>query len=169
MKEMLKFYYNLDIEEIKNDSYCYEFTKDGMQFILSPIIRSKDEIKSIYQICEELKKKNYLIHTFILNRENQIITQIYNQDYVLLKIEGNDEVEFNVIDMLNFTELLILSSEKSKLYQNNWGELWSKKIDYFEYQVRELGQDKKVVLNSFSYYIGLAENAIAYVNNTIKK
>ncbi len=166
---MLKFYYNLDIEEIKNDSYCYEFTKDGMQFILSPIIRSKDEIKSIYQICEELKKKNYLIHTFILNRENQIITQIYNQDYVLLKIEGNDEVEFNVIDMLNFTELLILSSEKSKLYQNNWGELWSKKIDYFEYQVRELGQDKKVVLNSFSYYIGLAENAIAYVNNTIKK
>ena len=44
--------------------------------------------------------------------------------------------------------------------------MWSKKIDYFEYQIRELGKGKEGILNSFSYYVGLAENAIAYVNQT---
>ncbi len=42
-------------------------------------------------------------------------------------------------------------------------------VDYFEYQIRELGKDKKVILDSFSYYIGLGENAISYVNSTIAK
>ena len=44
-----------------------------------------------------------------------------------------------------------------------------KKWIIFEYQVRELGLDKKVIQESFSYYLGLAENAISYVNNTTLK
>ena len=64
---------------------------------------------------------------------------------------------------------LILNVKNDKLYRNNWAKLWEEKVDYFEYQISKLGKDKKVVLNSFSYYIGLAENAISYVNETYKK
>src|SRR5699024_9169729 len=58
-----------------------------------------------------------------------------------------------------------LNNYNSKLYRNNWENLWMQKVDYFEYQIRELGLDKQVIKNSFSYYIGLAENAISYVHN----
>lgn len=169
MKEILKFYYNLEAEELKCDPNDYEFIQNKTIFMLLPVKRTKEEMKNIYQICEELKRKNIMIHTFILNRDNELTTKIYDQEYTLLKIEENYESEINIIDILKFTEMLILNKEKNKFYQNNWEYLWSKKIDYFEYQVRELGKEKKVVLNSLSYYIGLAENAIAYSNNAIKK
>ena len=63
----------------------------------------------------------------------------------------------------------VLNNNKSSLYRNNWSSLWSDKIDFFEYQVRELGVEKNVVKSSFSYYVGLSENAISYVNNAILK
>ena len=71
--------------------------------------------------------------------------------------------------MVKISEKLVLNNNKSNLYRNNWGTLWSEKIDYFEYQVRELSIEKEVVKSSFSYYVGLAENAISYVNNTNMK
>ena len=71
--------------------------------------------------------------------------------------------------MVKISEKLVLNNNKSNLYRNNWGTLWSEKIDYFEYQVRELSIEKDVVKNSFSYYVGMAENAISYVNNTNMK
>ena len=59
--------------------------------------------------------------------------------------------------------MLILNETKSKLYRNSWASLWSAKLDYFEYQVSELGKDKPLILDSFSYYLGLGENAISYL------
>ena len=38
--------------------------------------------------------------------------------------------------------------------------MWSERINYYEIQINELAQDKKIVLHSVYYYIGLAENAI---------
>ena len=65
--------------------------------------------------------------------------------------------------------MLILNENKSKLYRNSWASLWSAKLDYFEYQVSELGKDKPLVLDSFSYYLGLGENAISYLNEITSK
>ena len=81
----------------------------------------------------------------------------------------NDNTEYNVLDMIDLAKILVVGNKKSILYRNNWADLWSSKVDYFEYQIRQLGKDKTIILNSFSYYIGLAENAIIYVNNTTKK
>ena len=64
---------------------------------------------------------------------------------------------------------MLINSPKSHLYRISWAKLWSDKIDYFEYQISELGQGKDLILNSFSYYIGLGENAISYVTNTLNK
>ena len=50
------------------------------------------------------------------------------------------------------------------MYRNNWWYLWSQKIDYLEYQISELGKNHTIAIKSFSYYVGLAENAIAYFN-----
>lgn len=169
MNEMLTFFYNLKPINLYKVENTFEFMDNHNFFLLYPVQRSKEELMDIYQICEELKIKNIPVHTFILNRENKIISKIYDQDYILFKIETHKEKEMNILDIIEFQNKLIISKNKVNLYRNNWGELWSKKIDYFEYQIRELGKNKKVILNSFSYYVGLAENAIAYANNTNNK
>lgn len=169
MNDMIKFYYNLEAENLTEKEEIFYWETNKMQFMLCPFVRSKEELNDIYQICIELKKLNVPVHTFIQNRNNEIITQIYEKEYILLKIEEKLEKEYNVLDIIKMSKLLHLTEAKSELYRNQWSELWSNKIDYFEYQIYELGKDKKVILNSFTYYIGLAENAIAYVNNTTEK
>jgi spore coat protein YutH len=168
MKEMIAFFYNLQPSNITNIEDFFEFEANQSCFLLYQVKRSKEELEDIYHICEELKMKGIAVHTFILNRENKIISNISEKDYILLKTEI-EQKEMNIIDIINFQNNLVVSKDKANLYRNNWSELWSKKIDYFEYQIRELGKSKKVVLNSFSYYVGLAENAIAYANSTNNK
>lgn len=169
MKEMLKFYYNLEVNEIAKKKELFEFQINQSTFLMIPYLRTEKELEEIYQVCVELKKRNIPVHTFILNKENKIITNIYNTNYILLKMDVPKDKEYNIIDILEIQNSLILTNAKNNLYRNNWSELWSKKIDYFEYQIHELGKEKKVILNSFTYYIGLAENAISYLNATTKK
>lgn len=169
MKDMIKFHYNLEPEQIIEQKEKYFFKVKNMNFELVPFYRSSKELEDIYQICEELKKIGISVHTFILNKENKLVSNIYSENFVLLKIEEPPEKEYNIIDIVEIQNTLHLTKTKSDLYRNQWGELWSQKIDYFEYQMHELGKEKKVILNSFTYYIGLAENAISYVNNTIEQ
>lgn len=169
MENMIRFHYNLECQNLTEEKEQYHFSVDNQNFILCPFKRSSEELQDIYQICEELKRLNYPIHTFILNREGKLVTSMNDTQYILLKLEENSKKEYNILDMISMNNQLHLKQEKSKLYRNLWGELWSKKIDYFEYQIHELGKEKKVILNSFTYYVGLAENAISYVNNTMKK
>lgn len=169
MKEMIKFYYNIKVEQYEEQNEVFQFKSDDLDFVLIPFRRSREELKDIYQICVELKELGIPVHTFIQNKSNELITTIYEKEYILLKLEEPKDKEYNIIDILQLMDTLHLSKNKSLLYRNQWGELWSKKIDYFEYQIHELGKDKKIILNSFTYYIGLAENAIAYVNSTLEQ
>lgn len=87
MNEMLTFFYNLKPINLSKVENTFEFMDNHNFFLLYPVQRSKEELMDIYQICEELKIKNIPVHTFILNRENKIISKIYDQDYILFKIE----------------------------------------------------------------------------------
>ena len=169
MENMIQFHYNIECQNLIEKQEIYYFSVEKQNFMLSPFQRSSEELEDIYQICEELKRMNYPVHTFILNREGKLVSNMNDHSYILLKLEENNQKEFNILDIIPFSNGLHLSQTKSKLYRNLWGELWSKKIDYFEYQVHELGKEKKIILNSFTYYVGLAENAISYVNSTLKK
>lgn len=169
MKELLKTYYNLyDVEIIENSQYSYFVFRDKKYFLV-PYIRSDEELKELLEMNEELLKKGIPTNQFILNNQNSYITLYNGKKYVLLEMQANCLEEYNVLDMVKFSDKLVISSKKSILYRNHWAELWSAKADYFEYQIRQLGKDKSIILNSFSYYIGLMENAIAYVNSTTKK
>ena len=51
-----------------------------------------------------------------------------------------------------------------KAKKKNWTKIWSDKNDYLEFQISELGKKHPIIRESFSYYIGLAETAIALTN-----
>ena len=77
----------------------------------------------------------------------------------------DEQKEYDLFDIINFQREYTATNKVVSLYQNDWGNLWSSKVDYLEYQMSELGKNFPTLLNSFSYYVGLAENAISYVNS----
>ena len=130
--------------------------------------RGLEELEDIIGVCNEMFLKGINVHEVIRNRDNSFLTKVNEYNYILFKVNNLSE-EYDIFDMVNISNKLVLNNNKSSLYRNNWGSLWSDKIDFFEYQVRELGVEKNVVKSSFSYYVGLSENAISYVNNAILK
>jgi len=168
MKEIINYYYNFDIENVYENSNYSSFSYYGEEFYFAFFNRAQDELKEIVEICIDLKLRNVKVHDIILNRDKQLLTKVGDNYYILLKLNTKKSNVINFIDVCEFSNKLKLNVKNSKLYRNNWGELWSKKVDYFEHQIREIGKDKKIILDSFSYYIGLAENAISYVNKINK-
>ena len=130
--------------------------------------RGIEELEDIINVSNEMVKKGINVHKILININNSFLTKVGEYNYILFVVSNLNE-EYDIFDMVKISEKLILNNNKSNLYRNNWGTLWSEKIDYFEYQVRELSIEKDVVKNSFSYYVGMAENAISYVNNTNMK
>ena len=163
MKETINYYYNFDIDIIENNNSYYSFFYMGVYYYFVFFNRTEEELKDILDITKELKLKNIAMHDIVLNRFSSPLTRVGELDYILLKIMGDKNQTFDIVDINELNNKLILNNASSKLYRNNWSELWSKKNDYLESQIRELGKNKTVILDSFSYYIGLSENAISYI------
>jgi spore coat protein YutH len=164
MKDIIDNYYNLDIDEYKENKNYLRFHSNKEIFYFVFFNRTIDELKDLLLVSSELKERGIRVHDIILNKDNQILTKVGDNYYILLKLNTREDEIITFNQIINYNNKLRLNNKSSKLYRNNWGYLWSKKVDYFEYQIKEIGKDKRVVLDSFSYYIGLAENAISYVN-----
>lgn len=168
MKETLECYYGLDIESIEELDGKYHFKIENQDYFFVFYNRGIEELEDIINVSNEMVKKGINVHKILINRNNSFLTKVGEYNYILFAVSNLNE-EYDIFDMVKISEKLVLNNNKSNLYRNNWGTLWSEKIDYFEYQVRELSIEKDVVKNSFSYYVGMAENAISYVNNTNMK
>ncbi len=168
MKQTINYYYNLDIQKLDEYNGKYHFINNKYDYYFIYYNRLIDELDDIINCSIDLQQKGINCHKIIFNIENKPLTKVGEYNYILLKTSNITE-EYDLIDIIDMQKKLVLNPNKSKLYRNNWSKLWSDKVDYFEYQIKELGLEKNAVLKSFSYYIGLAENAISYVNNTIEK
>lgn len=159
MKNTIQFYYNIypeNIVKIKDDVYSFYVDYDKYFFV--KVNRPLKDIEEIYEIVSS--DKNY--HTFIPNKFSSILTEDNKNYYVLLKMSGPENIDIDITDVIRNMRTYV--KKNSILNRTNWGELWENKVDYLEYQVSELSTTHKIVRSSFSYYIGLAENAITYFN-----
>lgn len=168
MKDTINYYYNFDLNHIfESKEYC-SFNYNGDNYFFVFFNRTIDELKDLVGITKELNNKGVRVHEFVMNKDNELITKIGSNNYVLLKLNRIFKEQISFFQIVELQDKLRLNNTNSRLYRNNWGNLWSQKIDYFEYQIKELGKNKSIILDSFSYYIGLAENAIGYVNKINK-
>ena len=167
MKDSINYYYNLNIEEVENWDNLYRFKIKNDTFYFVPFKRNINEIDDVINISRELKERKIDVHDIILNKYGKPITNIYNENYILLRPIGDYLEEYSLLDIEKTNNIVHLNNSKSSLYRNLWVKMWSNKIDYFEYQIHELGKGKNIILDSISYYIGLGENAISYANNII--
>ncbi|MBQ9853486.1 MAG: hypothetical protein IJO57_00445 [Bacilli bacterium] len=161
MINFLEYFYNIKINKINNNHKYYSFNHNNYLYKLY-IYEENNDINLLYNICQKLST-NTLISEIIKNKNNEIITTYNNINYILIKIYINPkkEISLNEISHIN-----------NSLYTENlnidWGQLWSKKIDYLENLIHENGKKYPLITDSFNYYVGLAENAISYYNNIEK-
>lgn len=160
MKNVLQFYYNLEINSITRVNNEYVFSKDNLDYLFSPIYISEEEINELYFLTLSLIQIGLPCHNIILNNKNEIITPYNNQNYILLKknITSNEPITIN--DIINFSNYTSLDWNLEKLNRTNWKELWIIKIDYFEYQLSQIGNKYPLLCKMFGYYEGIVENGI---------
>ncbi len=167
MKEIIESFYNIYIDSYKEINNNIFIKYDGYYYFFCFFNRGYKELKELINITNELKHKGLHTNSFILNKYKNYITYVNDLPYIMVKITDNYNEEYDLIKMIYEKDNYIINNN-SNINRSNWEELWSRKVDYFEYQIKELGKDKTIIIDSFSYYIGLCENAISYVNNANK-
>lgn len=162
MKNVLSYYYNLHLSDIHQIEGIYRFNLNGIEYAFTQYKRNLNEIRELYELSLLLFQNGIMVHQFVLNKENQLITYVNQKPYVLLQIYNNSKQNITINDINNFS----FSSSILKLpeKQVNWANLWSDKIDYFEYQVNQFGKKNPLIRDSFSYFSGLVENGISLFN-----
>lgn len=164
MKNNIMYYYNLNINNIYQNDKCFYFDIENERYELVIYTRDIKEQQAIYELNKKMVISNILVHEIILNKDNYVVTIINNIPYILYKVYINKDKELSLLEL---TYLSNYNFEYNDiLTRDNWNILWSKKIDYLEYQINQTGKKHPILVDSFSYFIGLAENAISYVKNT---
>lgn len=165
MKNIINYYYNLNPNKIKQIFRYYYFYVNNELYYFIIYTRKINDIKAIYEFNQSMIKKNIMVNEIINNTTNTIITYINQIPYILVK------VSVNINKPINLSEIFYLSSHnipyKSQLMRSNWANLWSEKIDYLEYHHEQNYQKYPILAEGFNYFIGMAENAISYLNNVI--
>lgn len=165
MLDYINYFYNLYPPLLNKENDNYVFFVGNEKYYLTLYRRELSEIKDLVELNKRMISSNSLVHEIIINKFNEPISVISNENYVLLRVYVNDikKIDINdIIYMLN--ENVDLSGLKS-LLRTNWVSLWSSKVDYIEYQMGHLIKKYPFLNNTIDYYLGLCENAITYIKN----
>ena len=158
MNNLLDYYYklkNIDIIRMENNYLLMD--NNDYSYLLYEV-EEKTNVNNYINILNNINTSYY--GDLIINTNKSYITNINNKYYVLIRLKGiiNEVITLN--DIVN-------NNIKYRQINNkniNLNKLWSNKIDYLEYQVSQLANNNNEVLNTFSFFIGLSENAISFLN-----
>ena len=154
MKNLINYYYNIFFNSYKKVNNVYSFLSNKYNYLF---IEFDGNIKNIYNLYLIVSKKKYC-HKIVINKDGNVITVYNSKKYILIKESFSSTKLLDINDILEYT---------IPIYDTNyinWKQLWSKKIDYYEYQISQFGKKYKMLTTCFSYYSGLCENAIAILN-----
>lgn len=166
MKNTINYYYNLNPNKINQIFKYYYFYVNNELYYFVLYTRKEKDIQAIYEFNQIMLQHNILVHEILNNRTNTILTYLNQIPYLLIK------VAVNINKPITLSEIHYLSnmhlSYRNELMRSNWANLWASKIDYLEYHHEQNYQKYPLLASSFNYFIGMSENAISYLNNTIK-
>lgn len=157
MINFLKYFYNIDVQEIKNHGKYYEFIYQDYLYKLYPVT-DNDDINFMVNINKRLQGIT-LISEIIINKDKQAVSMYNGIAYMLIKIYASNDKRITLQDIDYLSKVLV--TDRIKV---NYGLLWSRKIDYLEDLINENGKKYPIIVDSFNYFVGMAENAISYYN-----
>ena len=166
MKSTINYYYNLNPDNIYKMFDYYYFYVDNELYYFKLYNRKYEDRFAIMELNKNMINNNILVNEIIDNRNNNVVTIVNKLPYILIK------VVININKRITLSEINYLSSYRSnyddKLMRGNWAYLWSSKIDYLEYFMEQNYKKYQLIVDSFNYFVGMAENAISYLNMSIK-
>ena len=164
MKNVLSYYYNMHLSDIHQADGIYKFNLGKFAYAFMPYTRELNEINELYELSKNLINNGILSHQFVPNKDNQLITYVNQKPYILLQLYNSEKRNITIDDINQFSYISSKIELPDKFKRFNWAELWSTKIDYFEYQVNQFGKKNPYIRESFSYFSGLVENGISLFN-----
>lgn len=159
MKNIIEYYYNIKIDNIKEKKENYILKVKKITLILKKIDNTNN-INNIYTLSN-----NLLINKIIKTKENNLFINIENKLYTLILIQKISILNLPNISNLSNTNINIIP----QLERNNWQLLWENRIDFIEEYISQNKNKYPLIRESLDYYIGLSENAISYLINTKKE
>lgn len=166
MKNALQYYYNLKPKTIHQINCDYRCQVENFEYLFKRLDDYTDDISVIDDLNRHLLNRGLMCHQIVKNINQEILTNLDGNSYVLLKMFV-DNREINEDDLLVFSSQYVEKNKYNLLDRSNWYELWTKKVDYIEYQASQLGKNYPLIRESINYYIGMAETAISLISNTI--
>lgn len=164
MKNAIEYYYNLKPETIRQVDKIFKFSISNIKYVIMPILKTKEEINEIYKLHNEILRNGYYCHNIILNVNKEITTIINGIEYILIRdLLINRKIDYQ--DIKAFSNTQINYKNFPVLTRKKWHTLWSKKMDYLEYQISQFGKKYPIIRESSSYFIGIVENCISILAN----
>ncbi len=155
MKNLIKYYYNIPIINLKKIKNSYTFTSGKHKY---KFFACDKDCKKIIETYKILLSNNIACQEIVLNKDNLFITFYEGKNFILIKYSYKLNNIVNIEDIYKYDRLINIK------YKCNWKKLWEEKIDYYEYQVSQFGLKFPKIRDSFGYYVGLAELAISLLN-----
>ena len=165
MKNTINYYYNLNPDKINQIFHFYYFYVNQELYYFKIYVKDQKNLNAIYQLNQNMIRNNIMVNEIINNRNHTIITYVNHIPYLLTKIS------ININKPISLSEIAYLSNQnipyEKELMRANWSNLWMAKIDYLEYFHEQNYQKYPLLSDSFNYFVGLTENAISYLNDTV--
>ncbi len=167
MNNYLNYYYNIYPDTVHEQNKTFYFDYNGEKYYFMIFNRPLEDAPYLQQLNIEMIRLGSLVHEIIMNKDKSIITLVNDVPYVLLKVYINENKRSTLLEIayINISNSNVKSNKV--LDRSDWANLWSAKVDYFEYQISQVGKKYPIICEYLSYYIGLAENAISYYKNTL--
>lgn len=162
MKNAIMYYYELEPEKLVQTKQNYRFFIQHQLYFFVCYKETEEKLDAIQRLFDKNQSLQLPFHKIISNIHGKKLTMIDQNAYVLLKVVTKKR-EIHLYDLYAFSNIHLIGMEKSLNHQN-WNLLWSKKIDYLEYQMSHFGLKYPLIKQSFAFFVGLAENAISYAN-----
>lgn len=165
MKNAIKYYYNLELNDIHQYKKEYKFHSLNKDYILYEYTGTIRELEEKYNIQTYINSIGMYSHKIIKNNNNELATIINKKKYVLIEIENENRI-INIMDIMNFAHIYLNKEFFKAINRTDWKKLWKEKIDYIEYQISQFGKKYTIIRESSDYYIGIAETCISLISNT---
>lgn len=146
----MKYYYNIDAIMIRqiDENYYVESNEYKYLFCECDIYNFEKIERYIYD--------NLNYHQLLLTSNGEKVVEYDHKIYALFKIN----ITYRKITIDDLYDSMIDIKYEVLNIPLKWKQLWSKRIDYIEYQMDELNSKYSLLSKITHYYIGMAENAI---------
>ncbi len=165
MNNYIDYYYNLYPNTIEKVGRNYRFFLNNEKYYIIMYERNLEEMDTLVKLNKEMIERGSLVHEIVLTKDGKAVFLCDNNSYALLRVYINENITIKIEDIFYMLDYNDTIKPNNIIGRMNWANLWSSKVDYFEYHIGHLIKKYPYIYKTIDYYLGLAENAISYVKD----